>query len=49
MAGETTIKEVIAFPKNSFGQGLMDLSPNEVTPKQLEELHLEIKKAEAKP
>ena len=44
MAGETTIKEVIAFPKNSFGQGLMDDSPNEVTQKQLDELHLEIKK-----
>jgi aspartyl-tRNA synthetase len=49
MAGETTIKEVTAFPKNSFGQGLMDSSPNEVTSKQLEELHLEIKKEEVKP
>jgi aspartyl-tRNA synthetase len=49
MAGETTIKEVTAFPKNSFGQGLMDSSPNEVTSKQLEELHLEIKKDEVKP
>ena len=48
MAGETTIKEVIAFPKNSFAQGLMDSSPNEVSAKQLEELHLEIKKSENK-
>ena len=43
MAGETTIKEVIAFPKNSFAQGLMDGSPNEVSQKQLDELHLAIK------
>jgi aspartyl-tRNA synthetase len=49
MAGETTIKEVTAFPKNSFGQGLMDSSPNEVSSKQLEELRLEIKKEEKKP
>jgi aspartyl-tRNA synthetase len=49
MAGETTIKEVIAFPKNTFGQSLLDSSPNEVTFKQLEELHLVIKKAEVKP
>ncbi|MCL2833996.1 MAG: aspartate--tRNA ligase, partial [Treponema sp.] len=42
MAGETTIREVIAFPKNSFAQGLMDGSPNEVSKKQLEELHLSV-------
>ncbi|MCL2478078.1 MAG: aspartate--tRNA ligase [Treponema sp.] len=46
MAGETTIKEVIAFPKNSFAQGLMDGSPNEVSQKQLDELHLIIKPQE---
>jgi aspartyl-tRNA synthetase len=42
MAGETSIKEVIAFPKNSFAVGLMDDSPSEVEPKQLEELHLRV-------
>ncbi|MDR2095524.1 MAG: aspartate--tRNA ligase [Treponema sp.] len=46
MAGETSIKEVIAFPKNSFAQSLMDESPSEATEKQLEELHLIIKKEE---
>jgi aspartyl-tRNA synthetase len=46
MTGETSIKEVIAFPKNSFAQSLMDESPSEVTAKQLEELHLIIKKEE---
>ena len=43
MAGETSIKEVIAFPKNSFAVSTMDDSPSEVDQKQLDELHLVIK------
>jgi aspartyl-tRNA synthetase len=43
MAGETSIKEVIAFPKNSFAQSLMDDSPGEVDRRQLDELHLAVK------
>jgi aspartyl-tRNA synthetase len=47
MAGETSIKEVIAFPKNSFAVNPMDDCPSDVDQKQLEELHLSIvKKAE---
>ena len=42
MAGETSIKEVIAFPKNSFAENLLDGSPNYVSPDQLDELHLKI-------
>jgi aspartyl-tRNA synthetase len=42
MAGETSIKEVIAFPKNSFAVSPMDDSPGEVDAKQLDELHLRI-------
>jgi len=42
MAGETSIKEVIAFPKNSFAEGLLDDCPNTVSPEQLEELHIRI-------
>jgi len=42
MAGETSIKEVIAFPKNSFAEGLMDGSPNTVSPVQLKELRISI-------
>ncbi|MDR3160479.1 MAG: aspartate--tRNA ligase [Spirochaetaceae bacterium] len=42
MAGETSIKEVIAFPKNSFAVSPMDESPGEVDRKQLEELHLTV-------
>ncbi len=44
MAGETSIKEVIAFPKNSFAQSPMDECPNHVDQKQLDELHLSIVK-----
>ena len=40
MAGETSIKEVIAFPKNSFAVSPLDDSPNVVSPEQLKELHL---------
>ncbi|MDR1174668.1 MAG: aspartate--tRNA ligase [Treponema sp.] len=43
MAGESSIREVIAFPKNSFAQGLMDDSPSAVSDKQLKELHLQVK------
>ncbi len=42
MAGENTIREVIAFPKNTQGISLMDGTPSEVDPKQLEELHIKI-------
>jgi aspartyl-tRNA synthetase len=45
MSGESSIKEVIAFPKNSFAVSPMDDSPSEVNPKQLEELHISIVKA----
>jgi aspartyl-tRNA synthetase len=46
MAGETSIKEVIAFPKNSFAVSPLDDSPGGVSEKQLEELHLVIKTEE---
>jgi aspartyl-tRNA synthetase len=42
MAGETSIKEVIAFPKNSFAVSPMDNCPSEVDQKQLDELRLAI-------
>ena len=48
MAGETSIKEVIAFPKNSFAVTPMDDCPSEVDQKQLDELHLIIKYPEEK-
>ena len=44
MAGETTIREVIAFPKNTAGISPMDESPSEVDAQQLDELHLRVVK-----
>jgi aspartyl-tRNA synthetase len=42
MAGETSIKEVIAFPKDSFAKSPMDDCPSAVDQKQLEDLHLSV-------
>ncbi|HEY9594071.1 MAG TPA: aspartate--tRNA ligase, partial [Spirochaetia bacterium] len=42
MAGESTIREVIAFPKNTLGQCPMDDSPSTVDAKQLQDLHIRI-------
>jgi aspartyl-tRNA synthetase len=46
MAGETSIKEVIAFPKNSFAASPMDGAPGGVEQKQLDELHLAVLRPE---
>jgi aspartyl-tRNA synthetase len=43
LAGEQTIREVIAFPKNTVGSSPMDGSPAAVDPSQLAELGLEVK------
>jgi aspartyl-tRNA synthetase len=43
MSGQSSIKEVIAFPKNSAGISPMDDSPSPVDQEQLDELHLCIK------
>jgi len=43
LADEPNIREVIAFPLNQRAQDLMMGAPSEVWPKQLDELHLEIK------
>lgn len=42
MAGCTSIKEVIAFPKNTFAVSPMDESPSPITEEQLKELSLSI-------
>jgi aspartyl-tRNA synthetase len=43
LADEPNIREIIAFPFTQKAQDLLMGAPNEVTPKQLNELHLMIK------
>ncbi len=42
LAGEKTIREVIAFPKTTKAEDLMAHAPSEVSEEQLRELHLRI-------
>jgi aspartyl-tRNA synthetase len=42
LAGETAIREVIAFPLNQQGQDLMMNAPSEVSDKQLKELNIRL-------
>ena len=44
LAGASSIRDVIAFPKTSSGMSLMDGAPTEVEKKQLDELGLSILK-----
>ena len=43
LAGEPTIREVIAFPKNQAGVDPMFGSPSEVTQEQLDQVHISLK------
>ncbi len=49
VAGETNIREVMAFPKNNRGQDLMSQSPSEVDFKQMRELYLQSTVRKPKP
>ena len=42
LAGEPSIREVIAFPKTSSAQCLMTDSPSQVSARQLSDLHVRI-------
>ena len=42
MQGQTSVREVIAFPKDQYGKDPMARSPGIVTPKQLETYHLKL-------
>jgi len=42
VAGRSSIRDVIPFPKTSAAQSLMDGAPSPVPPEQLKELHLKV-------
>jgi len=44
LTGGTSLRDVIAFPKNQKAQSLMDNSPDYVDQEQLDDLHIELKK-----
>ena len=44
IAGEQSIRDVMAFPKNNRGMDLMTNSPGEVDPRQLRDLSLKLAK-----
>jgi aspartyl-tRNA synthetase len=48
LAGETSLKEAIAFPMTSTGKTAVMDAPAEVTEKQLEELHIKVVMPEEK-
>ncbi len=43
LTGAGSIRDVIAFPKNQKAQSLMDNCPDVVDPRQLDELHIQLK------
>ena len=45
-AGETSIRDTIAFPKTTSAISMMDESPSEVTEEQLKELHIKLRDEE---
>lgn len=42
MTGTSSIRDVIPFPQSASGVSLVDMAPTEITPQQLEELHIRI-------
>jgi aspartyl-tRNA synthetase len=42
LAGETSIRDVIAFPKTTSGASLMDACPSRIDERDLKELHLKL-------
>jgi aspartyl-tRNA synthetase len=49
LAGETNLREVIAFPMNQQAQDLLMQAPSEVPPERLRELHIRLALPPEKP
>ena len=49
LAGRSSIRDILAFPKNQNGRDLMADCPSAVTPKQLRDLRIRLAEDEAKP
>jgi aspartyl-tRNA synthetase len=49
LCGTSSIRDVIAFPKTAKGTCLMTDSPSAVAPRQLRDLHIEVKAAKKEP
>src|SRR5690606_4541077 len=43
LTGSTSIRDVMAFPKNNKGIDLMSQAPGDVEPRQLRDLHIQTK------
>jgi len=43
LCGASSIRDVIAFPKTAKGVCLMTETPSAVSPRQLRDLHIEVK------
>jgi aspartyl-tRNA synthetase len=46
--GQDSIRDFIAFPKNNSGRDIMLDSPSQISPAQIEELHLNIRPGRVK-